>query len=271
MEKKYYWIKLRTDFFNQETIDFLLSQKNGCEYIVLYQMLCLNTANNNGKMETKVGELIIPYDINKIARDTKYFDYDTIAVALELFKQLGLIYEEENQILRISNIERMIGSESASREAIKKREQRLKQKIKENEGTQEGTNCLIENRDKILDIRYNIKKENIKEKKQTFGTFKRVKLTEEEYSRLANEFGKEFIDNKINQLDEYLESNNNKNKYTNFNLVLRKAIRENWFNKNSFKKENDVPDWFTKDIQKQSIDQAEEQELQKMIKNAIND
>lgn len=48
--KKYYWIKLRTDFFNQETIDFLLSQQNGCEYVVLYQMLCLQTANTGGSL-----------------------------------------------------------------------------------------------------------------------------------------------------------------------------------------------------------------------------
>ena len=148
-QKRYYWIKLKTDFFNQETIDFLLSQENGCQYIVLYQMLCLNTANNNGEMATRIGEMIVPYDINKIVRDTKYFNFDTVAVALELFKKLGLIYQEEGEVLRISNFERMIGSESASREAIKKREQRLKKKI----GTQEGTNCPIEYRDKRLDIR----------------------------------------------------------------------------------------------------------------------
>ena len=35
----------------------------------------------------------------------------------------------------------------------------------------------------------------------------------------------------INLLDEYVESNNNKNKYTNFNLVLRKSIIENWFDR----------------------------------------
>jgi hypothetical protein len=34
----------------------------------------------------------------------------------------------------------------------------------------------------------------------------------------------------IKLTDEYIESNNNKNKYTNFNLVIRRAIRENWFN-----------------------------------------
>ncbi len=38
--KRYYWIKLKTNFFNQSEIDFLLAQPNGCEYVVLYQMLC---------------------------------------------------------------------------------------------------------------------------------------------------------------------------------------------------------------------------------------
>ena len=151
-DKKYYWIKLKTDFFNQDTIDFLLSQNNGCEYVVLYQMLCLKTANNNGILATNVGEMIVPYDVSKIARDTKYFSEDTVRVALELYKQLGLIYEGDNNLLRIFEIERMVGTESATREAIKKREQRLKKKIEQ--GTQEGTNCLteIEYRDKSIDI-----------------------------------------------------------------------------------------------------------------------
>lgn len=147
--KKFYWIKLKTDFFNEDTIDFLLSQENGCEYVVLYQMLCLYTANNNGVMATITGEMIIPYDIKKIVRDTKYFDYDTVAVALELFKKLGLIYEEENKVLKIANIEGMIGSESASRSAIKKREYRLRKKIEDNMGTNCPTEIDIE---KEIDI-----------------------------------------------------------------------------------------------------------------------
>lgn len=122
--KRYYWIKLKTDFFNQETIDFLLSQPNGCEYIVLYQMLCLNTANSNGLMATKIGEMIVPYDVNKIVRDTKHFSFDTVAVALELFKRLGLIYEEDNRVLKVAHLEEMVGSES--KWAEKKRLQRTK-------------------------------------------------------------------------------------------------------------------------------------------------
>lgn len=65
-----------------------------------------------------------------------------------------------------------------------------------------------------------------------YGKYGRVLLTAVEYNRLVTEFGQAKIDKQIELLDEYIESNNNKNKYTNFNLVLRKSIRDNWFNTN---------------------------------------
>ena len=150
--KRYYWIKLKTNFFNQDEIDFLLSQKNGCEYVVLYQMLCLNTANTNGKLENRIGEMIVPYDVDKIVRDTKYFDYDTVVVALELYKKLGLIYLNENDRLMIANYDEMVGSETSSAKRV--REWRAKQE------TQKALQCnndvnynvIQENRDKILEI-----------------------------------------------------------------------------------------------------------------------
>lgn len=78
----------------------------------------------------------------------------------------------------------------------------------------------------------NTKKKILKEK---YGTYGRVKLTTDEYFKLINEFGEAFIKKQIDLLDEYVESNNNKNKYSNFNLVLRKSIREAWFKKNDKK------------------------------------
>lgn len=125
--KRYYWIKLKTDFFSSDEMDFLLSQKDGCKYIVLYQMLCLQTANNNGELSSKVGEMIIPYKPEKIARDTKYFNIDTVIVALELFKQLHLIYIDNGNCLKIAGFENMVGSETTW--AKQKREQREKQKL----------------------------------------------------------------------------------------------------------------------------------------------
>lgn len=111
-DKKYYWIKLKTDFFDQDTIDFLMGQENGAEYVVIYQMLMLKTAQQGGYLGTKMAEVMVPYDIKKIVRDTKYFDYDTITIALELFKKLGLVYEESNHILKLAGAEQLVGSES---------------------------------------------------------------------------------------------------------------------------------------------------------------
>lgn len=153
---RFYWIKLKTNFFNREDIDFLLSQKNGAEYVVLYQMLCLNTANNNGRLETKMGEIIIPYNADKIVRDCKYFDIDTVNVAMSLYKRLGLIYEEEQDgVLKIADYEDMVGSES--KWAEKKRLYRENQKKlecsynKDNVGDIKEDNVRQEYRD--IDIR----------------------------------------------------------------------------------------------------------------------
>lgn len=149
--KRYYWIKLKEDFFDIETIDWLISQKNGCEYIVLYQKLCLLTANKDGKLAMKVGEMIIPYDVNKIARDTK-FDIDTVIVAMELFKKIGLIYEQEDGILKIPYVDEMVGSETSSAKRV--REYRQKKALQcNNNVTQEIENKILDNRDKIKDTK----------------------------------------------------------------------------------------------------------------------
>lgn len=230
-QKRYYWIKLKTDFFNQETIDFLLSQENGCQYIVLYQMLCLNTANNNGEMATRIGEMIVPYDVNKIVRDTKYFTFDTVAVALELFKKLGLIYQEEGEILRISNFDDMVGSETSSAKRV--REFRERQKA-----LQCNDNVTQENRDKILDIRDKSKEIEIEgeiegeiitsENSEAHLPYKEIvdylnNLAGTNY-RASTKKTKDLIKARINEgftLDD-------------FKVVIEKKTRE-WINDNKFK------------------------------------
>lgn len=154
--KKFYWIKLKTDFFSQETIDFLMSQQNGCQYVVLYQMLCLNTANNGGNLSTKIGEMIVPYDVNKIVRDTKYFDFDTITIALGLFKQLGLIYESNENLLKISNFDNMVGFESQwaeKKRAYREKKRQLTEKVEDNKKDIQEDNVRQEYRVKSLEFR----------------------------------------------------------------------------------------------------------------------
>ena len=109
--KVYYWIKLKTDFFESDAIDFLLSQEDGCKYVTLYIKLCTMTSNTDGVLASKVGDMMIPYTVDKIARDTKFFSADTVRAALELFQNLRLIVSE-NDVMKIANYESMIGSET---------------------------------------------------------------------------------------------------------------------------------------------------------------
>lgn len=156
MTKKFYWIKLKTDFFTREDIDFLLSQKNGAEYVVIYQILCLNTANTNGELKNTIGEIIVPFNAEKVARDCKYFDIDTVNVAMSLYKKLGLIYEQDDGTLRISNYDSLVGSECSSAKRV--REYRDRQKVLQcnNDVTQENREKSLDNRDldnKIIEIK----------------------------------------------------------------------------------------------------------------------
>lgn len=108
-----------------------MSQKDGSNYVVLYQMLCLKTANTAGALSRKIGEIIIPYDVEKIQRDCKYFSVDTVRIALSLYKQLGLIYEQENGVLQIANFDNLVGSEGGSAERMR----RLREKASLGDGS----------------------------------------------------------------------------------------------------------------------------------------
>ena len=249
--KKYYWIKLKTDFFNREDIDFILSQENGCEYVVLYQMLCLNTANNEGKLETKMNEMIVPYDIKKIVRDCKYFDYDTVAVALDLYKRLGLIYEEENKILKIANYSEMVGSESEWAE--KKRLYREKQKLlKDNV----KDNVLQDIRDKSIDIRDIDIKENIKEK------FKKPTLEEvEEYCKQRNSSVDAKVFYEYFETGGWIDSKGNKVKNWKQKIIT-------WESKT---KEKNLPKWFDKDNTIKETTKEEQEEIDNILKDLGED
>ena len=112
-DKRFYWVKL--DYRRFETggdLDFLMGQKGGAEYVVLYMMLCLNTRNTQGEFVSRLGEVVIPYDVDRIVRDCKYFSRDTVMVALELYRQLGLVYVTDGGSMRIANFDDVVGSES---------------------------------------------------------------------------------------------------------------------------------------------------------------
>ena len=155
--KRYYWIKLKDSFMNSEVVDFLMSQPNGANYVVLYQMLCLKTINTGGRLTCQIGDIIIPFDMGKIQRDCKWFSLDTIRIALGLYKQLGLIYKEQDGTLVLVNHTEMVGSETDySAQKRIQRENRRRQLPEKSADTYEDNGVDIVHtdiRDKRKDIR----------------------------------------------------------------------------------------------------------------------
>lgn len=144
--KRFFWIKLREDFFRQETIDWLMEQENGSAYVVLYLRLCLMTANTDGELIRTIGDMSIPYDPKNIARKTD-IDIDTVNVALSLFKRLGLVEETQDGIPVLPGVKEMIGSESES--AARVRKYRKNQKVKALQSNNEVTDNKLQSNDEV--------------------------------------------------------------------------------------------------------------------------
>lgn len=122
-DTKFFWLQLKEDFFDDDAIQWLEEQKpNGRDYAYFYLKLCLKSLRTNGILVRNVGEILIPYDNRKLAELTK-IDFDTVTVAMELLKKIGLVKILENGEIYINQIEKLIGAKSVG--AFKKQQQRL--------------------------------------------------------------------------------------------------------------------------------------------------
>lgn len=157
--KRFYWMKLKESFMTSDTIDYFMSQPNGANYVVLYQMLCLKTINTDGRLSRQIGEVVIKYDVPKIQRDLKWFSADTIRVALNLYKSFGLVYEDIDGVLVLADHNTLVGCETDWGE--KKRRQRNTPALQSGDNVPTDVPTLvpqsvpteIENRDRDKEIR----------------------------------------------------------------------------------------------------------------------
>ena len=170
--KRYYWLKLKEDFFDEDTMGWLEEQDNGKEYCLFYLKLCLKSLKSDGVLVRKVGDMLIPYDITKIAEITKT-QVDIANGALNLLKQIGYIQVLDSGGLFLTQIENMTGTETDAAE--RQRKSRANKRVPEKSVTmsqQSHTNVTqelqlchtekenrVRERDKELDIEKDIEKD----------------------------------------------------------------------------------------------------------------
>lgn len=110
--KRYYWIKISKDFMDSDAVNYLMGLKNGADYIMLYVSLCMMAINTGGELAMKIGDQVIPYDLERIRRDAKWFPSATIYKGVELFKKLGLLSLGEQGQFILANYANIVGSET---------------------------------------------------------------------------------------------------------------------------------------------------------------
>ena len=116
--KKYYYLRLKDNFFDTDEMKILESMKDGYLYSNILLKLYLRSLKNDGRL---VFNDRIPYSADMLSSITGH-QVGTIKQALSIFKDLGLIEVLDNGAIYLLDIQNYIGKGSS--EADRKREYR---------------------------------------------------------------------------------------------------------------------------------------------------
>lgn len=111
--KKYYWLKLPKDFFEDRAIKKLRSIAGGDTYTIIYLKILLRTLEDDGKF---VYEGIEDSIVEEIALDIDEKEED-VSVAVNYLIKKGLMVCTENEA-ELTRMHEMVGSESNSKNRV---------------------------------------------------------------------------------------------------------------------------------------------------------
>ena len=146
--KRYYWLKLKKDFFQQHQIKVLKALPNGRLYALIYLELLAESTSHEGELRYSQ---LMPYDVVTLASVIDE-DKDNLEKAIETLIKLELVEIIDDGTIFMREIQRLIGSETG--QTIRKREAKI-------EGGKVYPQITLENRDKSKENR---KKEIYKER-----------------------------------------------------------------------------------------------------------
>ena len=201
--QKYYYMRLRADFFSRKDIILLESMPNGAVYCLILLKLLTASLENNGHLMLNEEIVMTPTMLATITR----YDVGTVEKALQIFIQLGLVEQLPDNSYFMMELEGMVGKTST--EADRKRITRANVKaLKE----QEADKCLpnVQDMSEKCPPEIEIEKETdikteIDSDREIYGRYKNVSLTPSEYESLKNEFPI-YADKYIERLSEYMET-----------------------------------------------------------------
>ena len=115
-EGKYYWLKLKRDFFKRHDIRIIESMPNGKDYILFYLKLLLESIDHEGKLRFSD---TIPYNEQMLSVITNT-NIDVVRSAMDVFKELNMIEIFDDQTIYMAEVDKLIGSETKGAERVRK-------------------------------------------------------------------------------------------------------------------------------------------------------
>ena len=116
MEKKYYWLKLKEDFFDEKHIKFLRKLPDGDKLVIVYLKMELKSLRTEGLIKY---DKILPSNIEELAM---VLDEDVNIVSLvvqSLIKSNAIEMLDDGSLYMIA-MQELIGKEGASAERVRK-------------------------------------------------------------------------------------------------------------------------------------------------------
>ena len=117
-DKKYYWLKLKRDFFKRHDIQIIEAMPNGKDYILFYLKLLCESVDHDGNLRFSEQ---IPYNEQMLSTITNT-NVDVVRSAIKIFSELGMMDVLDDGTYFMNEVEKMIGSETywAERKRIQK-------------------------------------------------------------------------------------------------------------------------------------------------------
>ena len=122
-EGRYYWLKLRRDFFKRHDIQIVESMPNGKDYVLFYLKLLVESIDHEGALRFSD---TIPYNEQMLSVITGT-NIDVVRAAMAVFDELSMIEVLDDRTIFMRETQALVGSET--KWAEKKRAYRAKRDI----------------------------------------------------------------------------------------------------------------------------------------------
>lgn len=286
--KKYYYLKVKDNFYESEEIIILQNMNDGYLYSDILMKLYLRSLKNGGKLMFKD---VIPYNPQMLATVVRHH-VGVVEKALGIFVQLGLIEVLDNGAIYMSDIQNFIGESSSEADRVRKYRKKIdeeKQSAKVSESKERFVqmydkctpeieiekdielkiNTIDQNEiaDDKFELFWNIYPKKVA-KKKAYTTFKNIKFKKGQFEKFLNKVQKDCEAFKSREYQYIPNPQTYLNREDwNDEETYKVAIQSKVVKQPHSKYQEPIPQWYgTNDLNEKEVDEDKLNEIMARVK-----